>query len=274
MKREHWKISDLPWDRFVASCADPEILKIIKAAALVEFNAHDYATYLRHVFPDDAVFHEAVRTWSLEEVQHGEALGLWAERADPAFNFRSAVARYTAGYRIETVCEKSIRGSRAGELVARCIVEIGTSSYYTALADATEEPVLKALCRHIAADEIRHYKLFFNYLKQYLDRENLTRLERLKIGLSRIQESEDDELAYAYFAANSPADASFEREVYTSAYMIRAYGFYRREHLRRVVAMVFKACGFKRHAVLQGMANHAAWWLMQKKTKRARRKAA
>jgi rubrerythrin len=205
----------------------------------------------------------------LEEVQHGEAMGQWAERADPSFNFESAVARYTAGYRVNVNAAKSIRGSHVGELIARCIVETGTSSYYTALADATDEPVLKTICRNIAADELRHYKLFYDHLKRYLASEELSRLQRLKIGLSRMQESEDDELAYAFFAANAPANATYDRPAYTSAYMIRAYPFYRRNHVERVVAMVFKACGFKPHTIWQGAANRVAWWLLQSKTKRA-----
>lgn len=269
MKREHWKIEDLPWDRFDANRVNPEILKVIKAAALVEYNAHDYATYLCNVFPDDPLFQKATQLWSVEEVQHGKALGAWTERADPSFDFYGAVARYTAGYRVNVNVQESIRGSQVGELIARCIVETGTSSYYTALGDATDEPVLKAICRNIAADELRHYKLFYDYLKHYLEREGLSRFERLKIGLGRIQESEDDELAYAYYAANAPSDAPYNRLQYTSAYMIRAYKFYEKKHVERVVAMVFKACGFKPHTVWQGVVNHAAWWLMQTKTKRA-----
>jgi rubrerythrin len=274
MNRDHWKIANLPWDQFDAGKVDPNLLAIVKAAALVEYNAHDYADYLSNVFPDDLDFQQKMRNWSQEEVQHGEALGLWAERADPSFTFRTAVARYTAGYKIDVNVQSSIRGSHTGELIARCIVETGTSSYYTALADAAEEPVLKAICRLIAADELRHYKMFYDYLKSYLAREGLSRLERLKIGLSRMQESEDDELAYAYFAANAPADAAFDRATYTSAYMVRAYRFYRREHVERVVAMVFKACGFKPHTIWQGIVNRAAWWLMQTKTRRAIAKAA
>ena len=240
---------------------------------MVEYNAHDYATYLRNVFPEDPAFQQATHEWSLEEVQHGEALGKWAELADPTFNFQAAVTRYTAGYRINVNASQSIRGSHAGELIARCIVETGTSSYYTAVADAAEEPVLKTICRHIAADELRHYKMFYDYLKGYLESEGLSRLERLKIGLSRMQESEDDELAYAYFAANAPAGAVYDRPAYTSAYMIRAYPFFRRQHVERVVAMVFKACGFKPHTVWQGVVNRAAWWLMQTKTRRAIRQS-
>jgi rubrerythrin len=274
MKREHWKIADLPWDQFDSGKINADMLAIAKAAALVEYNAHDYATYLSNVFPDDDAFKHAIVQWSQEEAQHGEALGRWAERADPSFDFTAAVARYTAGYKINVNAHESIRGSHAGELIARCIVETGTSSYYTALGDAAEEPVLKSICRNIASDELRHYKLFYDYLKTYLAREGLSRLKRLKIGLSRMQESEDDELAYAYFAANAPANAVFDRKTYTSAYMVRAYKFYRRDHVERVVAMVFKACGFKPHTVWQGMANRVAWWLMQTKTQKAIGRAA
>jgi rubrerythrin len=274
MSRKHWTIAELPWDQFDPTQVDSEILKIIKAAALVEYNAHDYERYLCNVFIHDLAFQEAAKQWSREEIQHGQSLGMWAERADPSFDFQRAVARYTAGYRVNVNVESSIRGSKAGELIARCIVETGTSSYYTALGDAAREPVLKAICRHIAADELRHYKLFYDYLKNYLETEGLSRLERLKISLGRIHESEDDELAYAYFAANAPANATYNRPLYTAAYMTRAYPFYQKKHVERVVAMVFKACGFKPHTVWQGMANHVAWWLMQTKTKRAIRKVA
>lgn len=274
MKRQQWKTEDLPWDRFDASKVNPEILKIVKAASLVEYNAHDYAAYLCNVFPDDSSFQTAAQTWSDEEVQHGQALGAWAQRADPEFDFCAAAARYTAGYQVNVNVQKSIRGSQAGELIARCIVETGKSSYYSALAEATDEPVLNAICRYIAADELSHYKLFYDYLKGYLEREGLSRFERLRIGLSRVQESEDDELAYAYYAANASSDAPYDRVRYTSAYMVRAYKFYQKKHVERVVAMVFKACGFKPHTVWQGVVNHAAWWLMQTKTKRAIAKAA
>ena len=59
----------------------------------------------------------------------------------------------------------SIRGSKRGEMIARCVVESGTSSYYSAIRDATDEPVLKEIAGRIAADEYRHYKLFYETLQ-------------------------------------------------------------------------------------------------------------
>jgi rubrerythrin len=274
MNQQHWKIADLPWDQFDPAKVDPAIVPVVKAAAMVEYNSHDYAKYLCNVFADDAVFQDAIRAWAVEEVRHGAALGAWATRADPAFDFDKASKRYKDGYRIDVDAQSSIRGSRAGELISRCIVETGTSSYYTALAEATDEPVLKAICKHIAADELRHYKLFYDHLKKYLDRESLNRLQRLRIGIGRIGESEDDELAYAYYAANAPEDAVYDHKTYTTIYAAHAYRFYRPWHVERVVAMVFKACGLKPHTVWQGIANRVAWQLLKVRNRRAIRQAA
>jgi hypothetical protein len=269
MHSSHWKVADLPWDRFDAGKLDPDTLKVVKAASLVEFGGEKYARYLCNVFADDPGFQQAANDWAAEEVQHGEALGRYAERADPTFCLRTAYARYEAGYRFNTEAEDSARGSRSGELIARCIVETGTSSYYTALADGTAEPLLQVISRHIAADELRHYKLFYTHLKRYLDRESLGRLARARIVLGRMRETEDDELCYAYYAANAPADAAYDREACAAAYMARAYRFYRPAHVDRAIAMAFKVCGLRPRTVWHDMACRAGWWALNRKVQNA-----
>jgi tRNA isopentenyl-2-thiomethyl-A-37 hydroxylase MiaE len=261
----HWAVADLPWERFDRSLVDQNILKLVKAAALVEYNAGDYATYLSNIFGGDPDFCEKISRWAREETQHGEALGAWAKRADPSFDFESAFARYKAGYHINAETHTSIRGSKTGELIARCVVEAGTSSYYTALGEATAEPVLKSLCRSISADEFRHYKMFYSYLECSLDCEKQSRFERLKIGLGRVEESEDDELAFAYFAANTPAGSIFNRPLYTSKYMMRAYPLYRRDNLGHMITLIARACGFRISRLWRGPVGYAATlWLKTK----------
>ena len=152
-----WTLDDVPWDRFDLSKVDPEIIPIVKAASMVEYNADDYRQYLKNVFADDARACKAIDQWTVEEVQHGEALGRWAELADPDFDFKRAFKRFTDNYNIPLAVTESVRGSRTGEMVARCMVETGTNSLYSALADATDEPVLKDICRRIADDEFAHY---------------------------------------------------------------------------------------------------------------------
>ena len=238
----HWTLDDIPWDRFDPAKVHPDLLRAIKAAAMVEGNGTDYGTYLCKVFGDDPEFQDVARGWAIEEVQHGAALGRWAEMADPTFNYADSFKRFSEGYKIDLDVEQSIRGSRAGELVARCIVETGTSTYYTALMVAADEPVLKEICRNIAADEFRHYKLFYTYMRRYMDRERLGVWGRVAVVLRRLRESEDDELAFAYYCANHPTE-TYLRKRFTREYARLAYPLYRRDHVERGIAMVLKAAG-------------------------------
>ena len=263
-----WSLSDIPWDRFDPTRADPDIVKIVKAASLVEANGRDYATYLCNVFAGDPDFQAMARAWSHEEEQHGAALGHWAELADSGFDFESCLARFRAGYRLPLDTERSVRGSRVGELVARCVVEVGTSSYYAALGEATREPALKAICRRIEVDELRHYKRFYLSLKRYLERERVSRPRRLAIALSRIGEAEDDELAFAYHAANGNGEA-YDRKRSARAYLARAHGVYRQRHFDRATALILKAAGLSPRGRLSRMLAWAGYRIALYKGARA-----
>jgi hypothetical protein len=61
-----WTLDDIPWDRLDRAKVDPEILRIVKAASLVEQNGGDYARYLCNVFHDDPAFQEVARHWGDE----------------------------------------------------------------------------------------------------------------------------------------------------------------------------------------------------------------
>jgi len=260
---KHWHIDEIAWDRFDPSKVDPEIVPLIKAAAMVERNAADYVTYLTRVFADDPDFCAAVQHWGVEETQHGDALGRWGMLADPAWDFAAAFERYRNGYQIQLDAEASIRGSRTGELIARCMVETGTSSYYSALGDSTEEPALKQVCRLIAADEYRHFKLFYDHMKRYLARENLSFAKRLRVALGRIGETEDDELAFAFHSANEPEGTPYDHERCTTGYMGRAIGFYRFRHIERGMGMIFKTIGLEPRGRVSDLAAKASWRLLQ-----------
>jgi hypothetical protein len=268
MAERHWTLEDIPWDRFDPSKVDVDLLRLAKAASLVEYNGGDYATYLCNVFPDDPKFQAAARLWAAEEVQHGLALARWARLADPNFDFEDSFRRFTEGFQLPLKVTKSVRGSRVGELVARCIVEVGTSSYYTALAEAAEEPVLKAICLKIAADEFRHYKLFYTHLMRYLEQDGVGRLRRLMVALGRIHETEDDELAYAYYAANAPGEV-YARRRFIDAYMARAYRFYKPRHIERAVVLTLKAAGLSPRGRVAHWAARLAVWQVRRRGRMA-----
>jgi hypothetical protein len=268
-----WTLDDIPWDRFDSTKLDFEIVRIVKAASLVEHNGAAYAHHLCRIFADDPAFQETARCWGDEEIQHGRALARWAALADPEFDFDRAFARFQAGFQVDFDSARSRRGSRAGEMVARCVVEIGTSAYYTALREAAAEPVLQEICRRIAADELRHYRLFYKNLDRYLAKERIGRLARLRVALGRVAESEDDELAYAYYAANE-AELPYDRRRCTRAYASRAYPLYRPHHVERGVAMLLKAVGLTPNGRLGRITSRLAWQAMRYRAARLGKMAA
>jgi hypothetical protein len=268
-----WTLDKIPWQRFDRGRVDPEIVKLVKAASLVEFNGAAYAHHLCRIFDDDREFQESARRWGAEEIQHGKALARWAKLADPEFNFEAAFKRFQAGYRVDFDCPTSRRGSRSGEMIARCIVEVGTSSYYAALRDAAREPVLKEICRHIAADEIRHYKLFYNNLTRCLERERIGFWRRMRVAAGRIVESQDDELAYAYYAANEAA-RSYDQDRCRRAYARRAYAIYSKHHVAHGVRLIFKAVGLSPRGSLASVASRLMWHAMRYRAVRLAKAAA
>lgn len=265
---KHWRLQDVAWDRFDPTRVDPEVVPLVKAAAMVERNGADYAAYLRRVFHDDPDFSAAADNWAVEEVQHGDALGRWAGLADPGWDYEGCFARYRDGYRINLQADSSIRGSRTGELIARCMVETGTSSYYTALAEASAEPVLIQVCRLIAADEYRHFKLFYDHMRRYLARERISFVQRLRIAAGRVGESEDDELAFAFHCSNEPEGVAYAHERCIAGYMAGAMAFYRFGHIERAMGMTFKAVGLKPRGRLSDVSAQLFWRLIQRRQKR------
>jgi hypothetical protein len=266
-----WKLDDVSWGAFDAAAVDPVMLAAVKAAALVEYNAPDYVAYLKRVFRDSPPeILASIELWGAEEAQHGKALGRWAETADPTFRMDDAFARFRAGYTPPHFEGDggSVRGSRRGEMIARCVVESGTSSYYSAIRDATDEPVLKEIAGRIAADEYRHYKLFYETLHKQ-DEPDMSFGRKLWLAVGRVRESDDDELSYAYYCANVRADEEqqrpYSRKRYAALAADASMRIYRRKHIQKLVQMVAKAVGADPHGKLADWGGALLWRMMQRK---------
>ena len=77
--------------------------------------------------------------------------------------------------------------TRALEMVARCVVETGTSGLYGLLQQISPEPVLTTLVGHIRSDEVWHYKHFYHYFLRYRESERpshwqVARVIRQRLG--------------------------------------------------------------------------------------------
>lgn len=278
--KQGWQLDDVRWSAFDRTKAEPWMVAAIKSAALVELNAPDYVAYLKRVFKDaDQATISAIEQWGCEESQHGRALGRWAELADPSFQFDEAFARFRAGYRPPHFSDSrntSIRGSRRGEMIARCVVESGTSSYYTAIRDATDEPVLKEIAGRIAADEYRHYKLFFQTLEAQ-DEPDLPFWRKVSVALGRILESDDDELSYAYYCANLSAEGiakvPYQKTACSRAQARITMQIYRRNHIQRLVQMVAKAIGAAPQGRVAKVAGAIMWRALRARARLASTRA-
>lgn len=256
----HWKLDDIKWDQFNADAVDLRLLELVKAASLVEANSGDYVTYLNRVFNNDARVKAAFEQWGVEEIQHGQALGRWAEMADPSFSFERALSDFRQNYSLPLDADESVRGSRTGELVSRCVIESGTSSFYTAIKDGTDEPVLKQIAGHIAADEFRHYALFLTKLQTFEADERVTLMDRVKVAIGRLRETEDDELAMAYYCANHiGAGIAYDREANWAAYEGRALDYYQQRHILRATSMMVKAMGLHPHGWFANLMGKVTW---------------
>jgi hypothetical protein len=266
-KTNHWTLDDIDWSVLKPELVTAELLSAVKTAALVEANSADYVVYLNNVFKDDPEFCAVADRWGDEEIQHGEALGRWAELVDPSFNFKERLGHFRRLYQIPLGAQVSVRGSQAGELLARCVVESGTCSYYAALRDFAEDPVLRQICMLISRDESKHYRLFKLHAERY---QKLNLLKRIKIAIGRVAEASDDELGYAWHAATVRLEdigVSYNREECAGTYNRIATSMYKKVHIDSAVHMIITAIGFKARGIASKVLSNVIWRVFQAKNK-------
>lgn len=160
------------------------LLMLVCAASFIESGSDTYAGNLATRFADDPEVCVWLRDhWEPEELQHGRALKAYVQRAWPDFDWERAYAGFFAEYSQLCRLEK-YESSPALEMAGRCIVEMGTTTFYEALSGVAPEPVLRDLTWRIRADEVQHYKHFYAYFVRYRGRERPGRL-RVLAALAR-----------------------------------------------------------------------------------------
>jgi hypothetical protein len=262
-----WTLESIPWRRFDPAGVDRVTLGLAKTACLVEHNSGAYGRYLRVVFACDQHLCAEIERWTAEELQHGMALRQWCEHADPGFDFDAAFTDFTGRIHLPTGSGGSVRGSRVGELLARCVVECGTSLYYSSLRRRSREPVLAWICGRIAADEFHHYRMFLDSSRRWTATEPLSLPTRLRVLVGRMVESEDDELAYAWHCCVGEGRPYRRREA-LAAYLTASLGLLRRRPVERSLGMVLRAAGLdpagRMHLMIKTVLVRVVHWRMRK----------
>jgi hypothetical protein len=158
---------------------------------------------------DDEVTAWLVRYWEREELQHGKALEKYVRFAWPDFDwdrtYRAFFAEYSPSCRPET-----LESTRALEMASRCVVEMGTASYYRTLSRLSPDLVLQRLAAFICEDEVRHYKHFYRYFVRYRQSEEPGRARVLLALWRRLKMIRDDDGFVAFkhiYSARHPDEA-------------------------------------------------------------------
>jgi rubrerythrin len=215
-----WSTEDIPYDALAHDEVrdDKRLFYIVASASFIEITselyAHNLIDYFRH---DSEVVDWLGTVWQKEEVQHGDALRRYVETAWPDFDWQAAYRDFLAEYTPLCTVDQ-LASTRALEMVARCVVETGTASFYRMLSEQSREPVLKQLAARISADEVRHYKHFYRYFLRYQAGERPGRAAVLRTLWSRAAEVEAADAFHAFksvFLVRNP-DSEFHRRHYAA----------------------------------------------------------
>ncbi len=166
--RRHWALDDIPWQaiRHDTVAGSEALFYMVAAASLMESATDLYTANLIEYFAgDDEITLWLRDNWLPEELQHGRALRRYVETAWPDFPWDRVRAGFIEEFR--SFCDEALEKARGLEMASRCVVEMGTASFYTCLSRASPEPVLALLTRRIAEDEVRHYKHFYRFFRKY-----------------------------------------------------------------------------------------------------------
>jgi hypothetical protein len=213
-----WSVEDIDYESIDGSLIhdNAELFYLLAAASFVEITSDLYTKNLIEFFQGDAEIENWLANfWELEEVQHGTALKRYVQAVWPEFDWEDAYRGFFEEYGRACTMD-SLAENHALEMVARCVVETGTSSFYRTLSDASPEPVLKQITANISSDEVRHYKHFYRYFLDYKDRERPGRVAILRQLWKRGTDvkAEDAYIAFKHvFRVRNPGEA-FTQEAY------------------------------------------------------------
>lgn len=202
-----WTIADIDWQGIDRERArrDGQTYYVVTAASFIETAADLYTANLVEHFPDPKAKQWLQAYWQPEELQHGLALRADVETVWPEFNWQLHYANFFAEYSQLCTMEE-LESSRALEMAARCVVEAGTSTFYTALQNMSKEPVLKTLAGLIRQDEVSHYNHFRHFFEKYQKHERIGRVGVIRSLYKRLTEVENEDayigLKHAWLMCN------------------------------------------------------------------------
>jgi hypothetical protein len=216
--QSRWTLDSIDWPTLrCAAVADNEALfYLIASASFVEATTDLYTQNLLDYFAGDAEITEWLKVhWLPEELQHGQALRRYVQLAWPDFDWDAAYRKFLPEYAAQCA-DDGLEPTRTREMASRCIVEMGTASYYRTLSRMTDEPVLTTLAGLISDDEVSHYKHFYRYLRKYRVREGERRPGIMRALWNRLRmiDGADSRIAMRHIYLSRYPDRPFDERVF------------------------------------------------------------
>ena len=211
-----WTLDSIDWStlRRDAVADNEAIFYLIAAASFIEATTDLYTQNLIDYFAgDDEITEWHAAHWLPEELQHGRALRRYVQLAWPDFDWDGVYEKFLPEFAVQCA-DDGVEPTRSREMASRCIVEMGTASYYRTLSRMTDDPVLSTLTQRIAEDEVSHYKHFYRYLRKYQAREGQGRGGILRALWNRIRmiDGADSRIALSHiYRARHPGQPFDER---------------------------------------------------------------
>ncbi|HEV2301904.1 MAG TPA: ferritin-like domain-containing protein [Stellaceae bacterium] len=215
---QRWTLADIPWTAIDhdAMRDNEAMFYLVATASFMEATTDLYTQNLiDHFRGDEEVTTWLADHWLPEELQHGRALRRYVETAWPDFAWEERYRPFVDEF--QTYCKRELlEPARGLEMASRCVVEMGTASYYTTLSRASPDRVLALLARRIAEDEVRHYKHFYRYFRKYREADRVPRRAVAPALWRRLRMTDGQDsfvvLKHVYAARHS--NAAFDTAVY------------------------------------------------------------
>jgi hypothetical protein len=215
-----WSMEEIPYHALVHRQVrdNAQLFYILASASFIEITSDLYTRNLVEFFCRDVeVTKWLTEAWECEERQHGAALRRYVQTAWPTFDWDTAYRDFLAEFKRFCSVDQLAR-THALEMVARCVVETGTATFYRTVSELSSEPVLRQLTAAISVDEVRHYKHFYRYFIRYRERERPSRAAVLHTLWNRIGEVDIEDAFYAFkhvYLARNPG-VQFQRSDYVT----------------------------------------------------------
>jgi rubrerythrin len=168
-KKRCLNLASIEWNNIDPTLVhdDDFLFLTLASASFVEILSEMYANNLiQHFYDDKEITTWLAEYWQKEEVQHGKSLKYYVQTVWPEFDWESSFNAFYQQY--SSLCTiDQLETKKSLELIARCVVETGTSSFYRALQHYVQEPILRQILDHIKSDEIMHYNNFRHYFIKY-----------------------------------------------------------------------------------------------------------